>query len=88
MAGLTAVSPLIFSKNKAGEELVTGTLLLRKIRSYGDPQPCKLIDVNETTVTVEFDQPQFAPCSSQRLILYNSDDNIVAGGTISGETAA
>ena len=46
------------------------------------------IGITETDITVEFDQPQFAPCPGQRLVLYNSDDNIVAGGTISAETAA
>lgn len=68
------------------EELVTSRQFFGKIRSYGDSHPCKLIDVNETAVTVEFDQPQFAPCPGQRLVLYNSDDNIVAGGTILAET--
>ena len=70
------------------EELVTDRQFFGKIRSYSDPQPCKLIDVGETDMTVEFDRPQFAPCPGQRLVLYNSKDNIVAGGTISGETAA
>ncbi len=89
------------------EELVTDRQFFGKIRSYGDPQPCKLIDIGlrralvsagpeagagqssrETDMTVEFDRPQFAPCSGQRLVLYNSDDNIVAGGTISAEISA
>jgi len=65
------------------EELVADGRFFGKIRSYGESRPCRLIDVNEDTVTVEFDQPQFAPCPGQRLVLYNSDDNIVAGGTIS-----
>ncbi len=72
------------------EELVVGSAsspqvggrFFGKIRSYGESHPCKLIDVNETTMTVEFDQPQFAPCPGQRLVIYNSDDNIVVGGTI------
>jgi tRNA-specific 2-thiouridylase len=59
-----------------------GRRFFGKIRSYGDSHPCKLIDVNEGEMTVEFDQPQFAPCPGQRLVLYNGDDNIVAGGTI------
>ncbi|MEE9371059.1 MAG: tRNA 2-thiouridine(34) synthase MnmA [Sedimentisphaerales bacterium] len=70
------------------EELVTNREFFGKIRSYGDPQPCKLIDIGETDITVEFDRPQFAPCPGQRLVLYNSDDNIVAGGTISAEISA
>jgi tRNA-specific 2-thiouridylase len=53
-----------------------------KIRSYGTPSPCKVIEVNETEMTVEFDQPQFAPCPGQKLVLYDSSDNIIAGGTI------
>ncbi len=65
------------------EELVPGGKFLGKIRSYGDPQPCKLIDIGENTITVDFRRPQFAPCPGQRLVLYNNSDNIVAGGTIS-----
>lgn len=53
-----------------------------KIRSYGEPQPCKVVDVGETAITVEFDEPQFAPCHGQRLVLYDRSDNIIAGGTI------
>jgi tRNA-specific 2-thiouridylase len=69
------------------EELVEGRQLFGKIRSYGDPNPCTLIDINESNMTVEFDQPQFAPCPGQRLVLYNSDDNIVSGGTICEQNA-
>jgi len=65
------------------EELVSGITFFGKIRSYGNPQPCKIIDGGQTDMTVEFDLPQFAPCPGQRLVLYNSSDNIVAGGTIS-----
>ena len=64
------------------EELVTDRQVYGKIRSYGDPQPCKIIDTNQEHITVEFDQPQFAPCPGQRLVLYDNDDNIIAGGTI------
>jgi tRNA-specific 2-thiouridylase len=63
-------------------ELVTGNRLCGKIRSYGDPRPCRLIDVERTNMTVEFDESQFAPCPGQRLVLYNKEQNIVAGGTI------
>ena len=69
------------------EEIVPGSRLFGKIRSYGDPQGCRLIDITETDITVQFDQPQFAPCPGQKLVLYNSRDNIVTGGTISPETA-
>jgi tRNA-specific 2-thiouridylase len=64
------------------EELVVGGQFFGKIRSYVDSHPCKLIEVNKQTMTVEFDQPQFAPCPGQRLVLYNTKDYIVAGGTI------
>jgi len=64
------------------EELVVGRQLFGKIRSYGEPRPCRIINTNGTDITVEFDEPQFAPCSGQKLVLYNSDDNIIAGGTI------
>jgi len=64
------------------EELVGDKQLYGKIRSYGDPRPCKLINVDKTGITVEFDQPQFAPCPGQRLVLYTCDDNIIAGAAI------
>lgn len=64
------------------EELVVGSCFFGKIRSYVDSHLCKLIAVNKQTMTVEFDQPQFAPCPGQRLVLYNDSDCIVAGGTI------
>jgi tRNA-specific 2-thiouridylase len=70
------------------EELAADTHAYGKIRSYGDPGLCKLTAAGETNITVEFDEPQFAPCPGQRLVLYNKDDNIIAGGTISAQTAA
>jgi tRNA-specific 2-thiouridylase len=64
------------------EELIRDKRLFGKIRSYGALQSCKITQVNEKDITVEFDEPQFAPCPGQKLVLYNSNDNIVAGGTI------
>jgi tRNA-specific 2-thiouridylase len=64
------------------EELVPVKQAYGKIRSYCDLRPCKVIEVSETDMTVEFDEPQFAPCPGQKLVLYNSDDNLIAGGTI------
>ncbi len=64
------------------EELVPDNRVYGKIRSYGDPQPCRLLDVAQTNMTVDFDEPQFAPCPGQSLVLYNSDGDIIAGGTI------
>jgi len=64
------------------QELAAGEHVYGKIRSYGDPAPCRIIETGETSLTVEFDEPRFAPCPGQRLVLYNGDDNIIAGGTI------
>ena len=64
------------------EEFMAGNSFFGKIRSYGSPQPCRLINLSETDMTVEFDTPQFAPCPGQKIVLYNNFDNIVAGGTI------
>lgn len=64
------------------EELAADKRIYAKIRSYGDPQPCKVTDVNQTDFTVVFDQPQFAPSPGQKIVLYDGDDNVVAGGTI------
>jgi len=64
------------------QELIAGPVR-GKIRSSGEPQPCRVVRMDSTGLTVEFDEPQFAPCPGQRLVLYNGDDNIIAGGTIS-----
>jgi len=64
------------------DELSRGARLFGKIRSYGEPKPCQLIEFDENTMTVEFDEPQFAPCPGQKLVLYNHLQHIVAGGTI------
>ncbi len=62
--------------------LKTGQAIAGKIRSYGPPLPCTLIDGNEQRIVVEFDQAIFAPCPGQRLVLYDQDECIIAGGTI------
>jgi tRNA-specific 2-thiouridylase len=64
------------------EEYVADRRLFGKIRSYGNSQPCKIVETGKNEMIVEFDEPQFAPCPEQKLVLYNKDDNIVAGGTI------
>ncbi len=65
------------------QDVVAGRPARGKIRSSGEPQPCRIVNADRTRLTVEFDEPQFAPCPGQRLVLYNGDDNIIAGGTIS-----
>ena len=64
------------------EELAPGERLFGKIRSYGPSAPCRVVNASETDMTAEFDEPQFAPCPGQKLVLYDNEDNIVAGGTI------
>jgi tRNA-specific 2-thiouridylase len=64
------------------EELAPGRQARGKIRSYGEPQPCKITEAHTTAMTVEFDKPQFAPTPGQKLVLYDPGDNIIASGTI------
>jgi tRNA-specific 2-thiouridylase len=66
----------------APERLTPGAALFGKIRSYGPPRPCRLIDLTPDGLAVEFDLPQFAPCPGQRLVLYDDHDNVLAGGVI------
>ena len=72
----------------ASDGLAVGSQFFGKIRSYAESHPCKLTEITKATMTVEFDQPQFAPCPGQHLVLYNSKDYLVAGGTIIENTAA
>jgi tRNA-specific 2-thiouridylase len=64
------------------EKLVPGVTLFGKIRSYGEPRPCRIVELTAEHMTAEFDEPQFAPCPGQRLVLYDQADTLVAGGTI------
>ncbi len=64
------------------EEFVSDSQVFAKIRSYSDPKPCKLIKASAEKMTVEFATDQFAPTPGQKLVIYNADDNIIAGGTI------
>ncbi len=69
------------------EQMQMGEKLFGKLRSYGTPtQPCELTawDDEKKAVTVRFDEKQFAPSPGQKLVLYNQNDEIVAGGTIVG----
>jgi tRNA-specific 2-thiouridylase len=67
------------------ERLTSEARLFGKIRSYGEARPCRLIDLTPDGMAVEFEQPQFAPCPGQRLVLYDEDENVVAGGVIQKE---
>ncbi len=64
------------------EGLIPNRPLGAKIRSYGEPKSCFLREVAEDRMTVEFDEPQFAPCPGQRLVLYGADHHVIGGGTI------
>lgn len=63
-------------------KLAPGVTLFGKLRSYGEPRPCRVADLTAECVAVEFEQPQFAPCPGQRLVLYDEAETVVAGGTI------
>jgi len=65
------------------DELKAGSKLFGKIRSYGDPRSCTVVDADKNTLVVRFDEPLFAPSGGQRVVLYNGLDHVVAGGKIS-----
>jgi len=62
--------------------------VLGKVRSYGEPQPCIIETAGPDGFAVCFDSPCFAPCPGQRLVLYNTQGQIIAGGTILGASHA
>jgi len=64
------------------ELLSPGQSLFGKVRSYGQAHHCRVIEAGGGNITVGFNQPVFAPCPGQKLVLYDQDENIVAGGTI------
>lgn len=59
-----------------------GSSVFGKIRSGGTPSGCKIITAETDRMTIAFDDPQFALCPGQKIVLYDSDDHVVAGGTI------
>ncbi len=64
------------------DQMSPDSRLFGKIRSQGEPSPCVLTQTGESAMSVRFDQPQFAPTPGQRLVLYDSDSRVVAGGVI------
>jgi tRNA-specific 2-thiouridylase len=64
------------------EEFTQGADVRAKIRSYGHASTCTITELTTAGITVEFQTPQFAPSPGQKLVLYNAEDNIIAGGTI------
>ncbi len=67
----------------APELMEEGTIMKGKIRSQGDPLPCRLISFRDGFMAVRFVEPVFAPAPGQRLVLYAEDNCIAAGGIIS-----
>lgn len=65
------------------EKMKAKTYLFGKVRSYTQPAACQVIEISENEFSVAFETPQFAPAPGQHLVLYDSDDNVVAGGEIS-----
>ena len=63
-------------------KLQVGQKLFGQIRSPGKACACSVVGTDGEAAIVEFDEPQFAPCSGQRLVLYDEDGLVVAGGTI------
>jgi tRNA-specific 2-thiouridylase len=64
------------------EALEQGDLLFGKIRSTGEPSPCRVARWEGVRLTVDFDEPVFAPAPGQKLVLYDAREQVVAGGTI------
>jgi len=69
------------------QQFQPGKQCFGKIRSYGDTQKCTINECHEDAVTVEFDKAIFAPCPGQKLVLYNENAEVIAGGTINGVKA-
>ena len=57
-------------------------VLLGKTRYQADLKQCKITELENTNITVEFNEPIFAPTQGQRLVLYSDDGIVVAGGVI------
>lgn len=64
------------------EHFQPGQSVRGKIRSYGDPNSCRIVIASDDRLEVDFDEEVFAPCPGQRLVLYADDESIIAGGVI------
>ncbi|MGQ9455254.1 MAG: tRNA methyl transferase PRC-barrel domain-containing protein [Armatimonadota bacterium] len=64
------------------EQPLKGSVLLGKIRSTGELARCTVMSIDDQSITVEFEQVQFAPAPGQKLVLYDFDGRVVCGGTI------
>ncbi|MCK4999791.1 MAG: tRNA 2-thiouridine(34) synthase MnmA [Anaerohalosphaera sp.] len=64
------------------EQMVVGRKLLGKIRSTGKVSDCEVVTAADDSFEVRFCDGVFAPCPGQKIVLYNSSDEVVGGGTI------
>ena len=64
------------------ELMQAGQTLYGKIRSQGEPSRCVLTEADISSISVRFDEPQFAPSPGQRLVLYDEQGRVAAGGVI------
>ena len=62
------------------DKLQEGAVLQGKIRSIGRSQVCRVIRWDSVQLHVQFNEPVFAPAPGQRLVLYDTEDYLVAGG--------
>jgi tRNA-specific 2-thiouridylase len=69
------------------ELMLAGQEIYGKIRSQGEPSSCVLTEVDGSNIGVRFDEPQFAPTPGQRLVLYDGEGRVVAGGVICSGTS-
>lgn len=64
------------------ERVRPGERLFGKIRSMGEPSPCVVAAADEKSLTVDFDNEQFAPAPGQHLALYDEQGRVAGGGVI------
>jgi tRNA-specific 2-thiouridylase len=80
----------LYTRNVAAKEVnvlipelyAAGNRLFGKIRSQGEPSPCEVVEADSSYMSVTFDESHYAPAPGQRLVIYDADDRIVAGGEI------
>ena len=63
-------------------KLRAGQALYGKLRSYGKPSPCTVVDVRKEGFSVKFKSSQFAPTPGQHIVLYDDEGKVTAGGKI------
>ncbi len=64
------------------DKIFPGSTLRGKIRSAGRLTECSITRLEQDNISVTFTQELFAPTPGQHLVLYHTDDTVVAGGTI------